>query len=405
MRLLSAVLTMILFLLGTTAATAQTTGGSEVLDPGGHTLQWNGNWTKNNEISQATVDFEGALLEGENKMFGTVVYANTLSGAEMRDIFVNAFGTSLGGYTTIDAGSDSGVHYELGKGTDVTLYAVFIDGGLGAQSLGYFVVAPSADFANAVASIQADFTLNGGPVLQGVEGNGLQQRATGGTGTTSTVPNTGVTNNTATTGNQQTQQPVNQQTQQPINQQAGQTTTTNPPVTNAGQVQTQRIVDETVFVGTTELGWTGGWVYDTSSSTPEQATFSLVDQATGTMKIITYGEFADASIVGTGAAITTFTDAFFQGAGVTNARQVDGGFLTNGNEWRLYSFNLEGLDLSLFVTGSQNPNGMFVITTATANTVALQQTLGQVQQDFSLNRTMPVLDGVDPIQVTIGLQG
>lgn len=392
MRRFSAVITMILFLVGTMAASAQVAGGSEVMDPGGHMLQWTGNWTKNTEISQATTDFEGVLLEGGTRMFGTVVYANNLPGAEMRDVFVDAFGSSLGNYSTIDAGSDSGVHYELGKGSDVTLYAVFIDGGLGAQSLGYFVVAPSMEFANAVTTIQADFTLNGGPVLKGVEGNGLQQRAMGGTGSTgsaSTVPNTGVTNNPATTGNTVT------------NQQAGQTT--NPPVVNAGQVPAQRVVDETIFVANTEVGWTGPWEYDLASSTTDQATFSNVDQATGTLKLVTYGEFADQSVAGTGAALTTFTDAFFQGAGATNARQIDGGTLANGSEWRLYSFNLQGLDLSIFVTGSQIANGMFVVTTVTANTTAIQQTLAEVQQDFSLNRTTPVFDGVDPIQVTVGL--
>ena len=409
MRRFSAIFTMFLlfFMLGTAVSSAQTAGNTEVLDPGGHTLTWTGNWTKDTAASTATTDFEGVLLQGTDTVFGVVVYGSSLSGAEMRDVFVDSFGASLGGYSTIDVGSENGVHYELGSGATVTLYAVFIDGGLGAQSLGYFIVAPTATFANSVATAQADFKLNGGAVLNGVDGAGLQQRAQGGvatsgttntgtTGTTNTgttgTTNTGTTGttNTGTTGTT-TQQPT---TNVPANQTTGTTTQ-----------QTQRVVNQTTMVGATEIGWSGPWTHDVANSSPDQAMFSQADQATGSLKLVSYGEFVDASVTTPAAAIDTYTQAFFQGAGVTNATQLDGGTLANGGEWRLYRYTLQGVDLATFVSGSQNATGAFVVTTVTGNAFELMFTMIEVQEQFSINRTVSLLDGVDPILVTLSLLG
>jgi len=375
---------LLFFMIGATVSAAQTTGGAEVLDPGGHTLTWTGNWTKDTNASIQTTDFEGVLLQGTDTIFGVVVYGNGTSGAELRDVFVDSFGSTLGNYSTIDSGSDGSVHYELGSGATVTLYAVFIDAGLGAQSIGYFIVAPTATFANAVSTVQAEFKLNGSMVLNGVDGTGLQQRAQGGTGTV----NTGTT---GTTNTGTAQQPTNNI---PANQTIPNTGTTQ---------QTQRVVTATTTVGATEVGWTGNWTHDVANSSPDQAMFSRTDAATGSLSLVSYGEFLDPSILNSAAAIETYTQAFFQGAGATNVTQLDGGVLSNGVEWRIYRFSLQGIDLATFVTGGQNAGGAWVITTVTGNASQMTLTLIDVQEQFSINKTASLLEGVDPIIVTLTL--
>jgi hypothetical protein len=364
------------FLIGSANATAQVAGGSEVLDPGGHTLSWTGTWTKDVQSSVSATDFEGILLQGDSKLFGVVVYANTASGAELRDVFVDSFATTLGNYATIDSGSDRGIHYELGSGSDVMLYAVFIDGGLSTQSLGYFVVAPTASFASAVQAIQRDFTLDGAMVLKGVDGAGLQQRAGGGapagvtTTTNTAIAKTGTSNTTTTT--------------------------------TVAQVPDQRAIDDTVTVGATQVGWTGPWVYETDTSSTTQATFTQFDQATGSIKLVSYGEVTNVTS-DAGTAVETYAQTFLASVSAANVLQLDGGTLANGTEWRLYRFDLQGNDLAFIVTGSQSASGAFVVSTVTSNAPMLTFTLMEAQEQFTLNGTTPLFDGVDPILTTLML--
>ncbi len=368
------------FLIGSASATAQVAGGTEVLDPGGHTLTWTGTWTRDVQSSVSATDFEGILLQGDSMLFGVVVYSNSVSGAELRDVFVDSFATTLGNYATIDSGSDRGVHYELGSGSDVTLYAVFIDGGLTSQSLGYFVVAPTATFASSVQAIQRDFTLDGGMVLKGVDGAGLQQRAGGGTSTTGVVSTTST--GVATTGTANTT-----------------TTTTTGAV---AQQPAQRTIDSSVTVGATQVGWTGPWVYETDTSSTTQATFSQFDQVTGVLKLVSYGEVTNVS-GDAGTAVETYAQTFLASVSAANVVQLDGGTLANGTEWRLYRFNLQGNDLAFIVTGSQNASGSVVVSTVTSNAPMLTFTLMEAQEQFTLNGTTPLFDGVDPILTTLML--
>jgi hypothetical protein len=352
MRRFAFLFAMVLFMVSASLVSAQTGINSEQLDPGGHRLQWSGNWYLDLDASIAETDFEALVLQNGEMLFGVVVYGNTASGAELRNVFVDGFGSELATYGTIDSGSRSGVHWELGSGSGVTLYAVFIDGGLNAQSLGYFVIAPTGSFASTVTTVQRDFTLDGGPVLRGVDGAGLQQRA----------------------------------------QSAGGNQVANVPVTQ-----------NSVFVYGTEVGWTGAWQQDVAASTVDQVAFTQIDQAAGVMKLVSYGEFTDSSVFGTSQALSAFAEGFFSSIGTFDSRQLDGGTLTNGAEWRLYRFTYNGIDLSTFMTVSQMANGSFAVTTVTGNANMMTLTITEVQQQFSLDRSRSLLQGVDPNLVTLSL--
>lgn len=342
-------------LVSPVAANAQTGAASETLDPGGHVLRRSGDWIKNTQASASGVGFETALYHNsDGYSFGTILYDAMLPGQELLNSFMDGYTSEVTGYGTIDAGSYDNIHYELGTGDGLTVFVIFMDGELGAQSVGYMIGAPSTEFADAVTVIQSDFRLDGETVLQGVDGPGLQQQAIGGA-----------------------------------------------PATD----RTQVVFTDSVFVGLTEVFWGGDWEYDAASSMDTQVTLNQVDPVSGSLKLVTYGEFTDYTVTGATGALTTFTDAFFEGAGATNTRQVDGGQLFNGAEWRLYTFTLEGLDLSLFITVSQGASGEFVVSTVTSNTADLESTIGQVQQEISLDGQAPLLDGVDASDVTRGLGG
>lgn len=350
MRRFSLFLAMILFMVATPLVSAQV-GNSEQLDPGGHRLTWTGNWFLDIQSSMAGPDYEGLLFEGNEMLFGTVVYGNTVSGAEMRDVFVDGFGSEMTSYGSIDSGSRSGVHWELGNGSGVTLYAVFIDGDLGSQSLGYFVVAPTSSFASSITTIQRDFKLNGAAVLQGVDGAGLQQRSQSGGNAVAAVP----------------------------------------------------AVQNSTFVYATEVGWNGPWTYDTANSDNSYASFLQTNEASGVMKLVGYTEYYDTGAATSGQAVNNYTRTFFSSLGVFDNRQLDGGTLANGTEWQLHRFTYQGFDLSTFVTVSLMSDGSYAVTSVTGNANQMTLTLIEVQEQFSINRSKSLLDGVDPILVTLTL--
>lgn len=161
--------------------------------------------------------------------------------------------------------------------------------------------------------------------------------------------------------------------------------------------------EQPVMVGETEIAWTGDWTYDASSSMDQQATLTQVDAANGSIKLATYGEFEDESVENPGDALDTFATAFFEGAGADMVVEAGSGELENGAVWKIYSFNLQGLQLSFLATVSETADGAYVVTTLTGNTDQFSATIEQAQEEIMLNGESIYLDGVDAMQVTSGL--
>lgn len=161
--------------------------------------------------------------------------------------------------------------------------------------------------------------------------------------------------------------------------------------------------EQPVMVGETEIAWTGDWTYDASSSMDQQATLTQVDAANGSIKLATYGEFEDESVENPGDALDTFATAFFEGAGADMVVESGSGELENGAVWKIYSFNLQGLQLSFLATVSETADGAYVVTTLTGNTDQFSATIEQAQEEIMLNGESIYLDGVDAMQVTSGL--
>jgi hypothetical protein len=160
---------------------------------------------------------------------------------------------------------------------------------------------------------------------------------------------------------------------------------------------------QAVTVGSTEVTWTGDWQYDEASSMDQQATLNQVDAGAGVLKLATYGEFADDTVDSADAALTAFTDAFFQGAGAEAVVEAGSGELDNGAVWKVFTFDLQGIKLSLLITVSEGSGGEYVVSTLTGNTDQFADTISQAQEEIMLNGEPVFLDGVDAQQVTSNL--
>lgn len=173
----------------------------------------------------------------------------------------------------------------------------------------------------------------------------------------------------------------------------------------SGSAQSTPTTDQPVTVGDTELTWSGDWQYDTASSMDAQATLTQLDPASQSLQLASYGVFADKSVEDADAALRTFTDAFFQSAGAEAIQESGSGELEDGAIWKVYSFDLQGLQLSLVVKVSQTDNGEFVVSTLTANTESFADSISAAQEEIMLDGEPTFLDGIDPQEATANLGG
>lgn len=160
---------------------------------------------------------------------------------------------------------------------------------------------------------------------------------------------------------------------------------------------------EPVVVAGSEITWTGDWEYDAASSMEQQATFTQIDMQNQVLKLLSYGVFQDESVEDSDGAIDVFSDAFFEGAGAATVEENGSGELEDGTIWRMYSFDLSGTQVSFLITATQDDEGAFVVTSLTANTPVMADTITQVQDEFSVDGEGQLLEGVDPAEVTQGL--
>lgn len=416
MRRFSVLATMILFMvsfvagatLGAGSAAAQIGPGSRVL-ANGQVLTWS-DFYELDQTTVAVVDgVEFVDLYSATGWFSVITTNFPAYGNVLRDLSVQDLQSSVP-LRQIDRGDYSNVSYSLDttiyQGVDIGAFTLVLDQGGYAQLT--MVVAPVTTFQYELQIAQQELTIGGGGVFQGVDPVKMQGILTRATGVPLADLNQQQSSNTTVIvvpGGGQAQQPAQQQPaqqqpaqQQPAQQQPAQTGQTQQPAQTGGTVSQPT---STVYVGNTEVGWSGSWQQSTSGTSANQATFSRTNPTGSTMELVSYGEFSDPSMTSVPAAVDGFANAFLQAAGATNVQQVDGGVLQNGATWKVYRFNLQGSDLSTFVMGSQNASGAYVITTVTANSELLMLTMIDVQAQFSLNRTTSMLAGVDPIMTTI----
>jgi hypothetical protein len=401
MRRFTVFATMILFMasivagatLGAGSAAAQVGPGSRVL-ANGQVLTWS-DFYELDQTTVAVVDgVEFVDLYSATGWFSVITTNFPAYGNVLRDLAVQDLQATVP-LRQIDRGDYNNVSYSLDttiyQGVDIGAFTLVLDQGSYAQLT--MVVAPVTTFQYELQIAQAELTIGGGGVFQGVDAVKMQSILTNATGVQLVDLNSANTTTVAPAPVQQ--QPAQQQPaqQQPAQQQPAQ----QQPAQAAVQQPTG-----TAFVGSTQVGWAGTWQQNAAGSSTSQATFSRQNQA-GTMELVSYGEFNDPSMTSVPGAVDAFANAFFQSAGAINVQQVDGGTLQNGASWKVYRYSLQGTDLSTFVMGSQNSTGAYVITTVTANSSSLMLTMIDVQTQFSLNGTTSLLAGVDPILTTIKL--
>lgn len=161
------------------------------------------------------------------------------------------------------------------------------------------------------------------------------------------------------------------------------------------------VVEQPVIVGSTEITWTGDWEYDAATATDEQATFTQIDIENMVLQLLSYGVIEDVSIEDAEQVIDTTVASLRET--VESVEENGSGQLDDGTVWRIYTFELQGLQVSLLLTVDQGDDGAFMVTSLIANTSALADAISQVQEDFILNEDGQFFEGLDAAEITEGL--
>jgi hypothetical protein len=180
-------------------------------------------------------------------------------------------------------------------------------------------------------------------------------------------------------------------------------TVANPAMGQDSTPASTPMIEQPVVVGETEITWTGEWEYDDASSIEDQATFILIDIERGILQLVSYGAFEDELIEDPDAAIDVFTEAYFESAGAGTVEEYGNGELDDGTIWRLFTFDLQGVQVSLLITAVEGEDDAFVVTTLTANTSAFEDSVTQVQEEFTLNEDGQLFPDLDEEEVTESL--
>lgn len=164
--------------------------------------------------------------------------------------------------------------------------------------------------------------------------------------------------------------------------------------------------DQPVIVGETEVSWTGDWQYDAANASPEQAHLIQLNLEIGAIMLVSYGEFAESpvgaegeQVEGSQAVIDTFSEGLAQGLGADAVQETGSGELEDGTIWKLFEFDLEGIQLTLLVTVSQAENDAYVVETLVGTTDTFGVSLATAQAEILLDGEPAFLDGIEPEDV------
>lgn len=200
-QLLVALVMMVM--LGGGLGTATAARGGTSLSLGGHAIAWGGDWSLEEDSVVQESGFSFAILTNQSTLtvFGLSFFPTGNDLVAVRDAMID--GVSEGSeatYQTIDSGSYDNVAYQLDKtkisGKPVGVFTVLIDREAGSDATGLVYFAPIDSFGVSMQSAQAEITVDGDPVLQGIDGPTLQQMlgsapssaASGSSGTSASKP-------------------------------------------------------------------------------------------------------------------------------------------------------------------------------------------------------------------------
>lgn len=166
---------------GATAA-AQETGlvddTTYVLESTDEVVTWDDPWDFDEDISEAGDGFEIVALTGGSSSLLLSVLPGGLDIEEARDLVLDEFAAGTDGFATIDRGAYGAISYSLDLadvgGTDLGVFTLFRSGSGNTPTFAYIFISSVQGFSDGFSSAQEQIAIDGEPIFEGVDGDGLQ---------------------------------------------------------------------------------------------------------------------------------------------------------------------------------------------------------------------------------------
>jgi hypothetical protein len=244
------------------------------------------------------------------------------------------------------------------SGTHLALFAADVTAVPGAGSV-ELLLSPKATFGAALASAEANITINGLP------------------GQLAVVPSTAILNAAglpSTSGQVTAPPPAVPPTPAPV----AATVPTSTPVTarqDGAPTQTATVGQDTVAYG-------GDWQYSAENSSADVAFFVKTGEST-----VIYAYFSGPNTVGADPlqAVRGTTDGFFSGFNAQNVQQVTAEVLPSGNAWGLTTFERNGIEAAFLVEADVTAPGVARTHYLIAPRDGFATYVASVQQSFQVN--------------------
>lgn len=172
-------LTMSLVFLGSAPGMVAAQAGIYTSNVTGNTLEWSADWMMGTSEDDAAAGIERrTLFQPVNSTILNIVFATQIMDREQaREAMLENFKEGTEDYQVIDSGDYEHIAYELSTfSIEQGEMGSFILVMTGNGTTIIHVIAPIARFASGIQSTQGSISIDGSPVLQGIDGDGLQNQ-------------------------------------------------------------------------------------------------------------------------------------------------------------------------------------------------------------------------------------
>ena len=161
---------------------------------------------------------------------------------------------------------------------------------------------------------------------------------------------------------------------------------------------------QTVTVAGLTVSYSGAWVYDEATSSPDEMVFFYLDPSP--LGVFGYGVMpTDPGAGNAGTMLTEFNVGFYESLGATDLQEVGLQEVSDTVAWSLHTGGLFDMQVYVLVYATvDSATGEFRVTALMEEVSIFESTLADASQSFSVDG-QPILPELDPATVTAMLSG
>lgn len=159
-----------------------------VLEITGEEITWDEPWAFDEDVSEVGDGYEIVALSGDFSSLLISVLPNGLDIEDARDLVLDEFKSGTDAFATVDRGAYDNISYSLDvatiDGADLGVFTLFRGGSGNTPTFAYIFIGTVQGFSDDFESAQEEIAIDGDPIFDGVDGEGLENQLEQTTGDT-----------------------------------------------------------------------------------------------------------------------------------------------------------------------------------------------------------------------------